>query len=105
MQLDKSPNTRTGNLAHRNDVPRRDALETAYLYCRGFDPLTIATTKNLRLELVLLWIKEAASRFERSKRELSLEFNLTEMELQRLYNANRGGLLAAFITWDRAQTV
>jgi adenylate cyclase len=105
MQLDKSPNTQAGSLAQRNDVPRRDALETAYLYCRGFDPLTIATTKNLRLELVLVWIKEAASRFERSKLELSLEFNLTEMELQRLYNANRGGLLAAYnLGWD-AQTV
>jgi adenylate cyclase len=98
------PNTPSGSSARRNEVPRRDAFEAAYLYCRGFDPTTIATTKKLPLESVLSWIKEAASRFERSKRELSLEFNLTEMELQRLYNADRGGLPAAYYPERDAQT-
>ena len=78
--------------SRRNEVPRRDALETAYLYCRGFDPTTIATTKNLPLEAVQAWIKEAAARFERSKQELCLEFNLTDIELQRLYDVNQSQL-------------
>ncbi len=96
-----SPNTQAESSTRRNEVPRRDALETAYLYCRGFDPTTIATAKNLPLESVLSWIKEAASRFERSKQELCLEFNLTELELQRLHDANIGGLPAArYLEWD-----
>ncbi len=105
MQVnDTSPKPESENRLRRNEVPRRDALETVYLYCRGFDPMTIATTKNLRLELVLLWIDEAASRFERSKLELSREFELTEMELQRLYHANRGGLPAPYSLEREAQT-
>jgi class 3 adenylate cyclase len=85
----------------RNEIPRRDAFETAYLYCRGFDLPTIATTKNLPLETVLSWIKDAASRFERSKRELCLEFNLNEKELQRLYDVNHGGLPITYTsTWE-----
>jgi class 3 adenylate cyclase len=106
MQLtDKSPKAAHLEVqTQRNEVPRRDALETAYLYCRGFDPMTIATTKNLRLELVLLWIKDAASRFERSKQELSLEFDLTEMELQRLYDANIDGLPAPYYLEKEVQT-
>lgn len=96
-----SPDTQPLVPQRRNEVPRRDALETAYLYCRGFDPATIATAKNLPLESVLSWIREAASRFERSKRELSLEFDLTDAELQRLYDANRGGLPAPrSMEWD-----
>jgi hypothetical protein len=56
---------------------------------------------NVQLESVQSWINDAASRFERSKQELSLEFNLTDMELQRLYDANRGGLPAAtYLDWD-----
>ena len=43
--------TQAEDRTRRNEVPRRDALETAYLYCRGFDPTTIATTKNLPLEI------------------------------------------------------
>jgi len=85
----------------RNEIPRRDAFETAYLYCRGFDLPTIATTKNLPIETVLSWIKDAAARFERSKRELCLEFNLDEKELQRLYDVNHGGLPANYAsTWE-----
>lgn len=96
MRLSKaSPNKQAGSPSRRKEVPRRDALETAYLYCRGFDPATIAATKHLPLEAVQAWIKDAASRFERTKRELSAEFDLTDMELQRLYQANRGGLPAA----------
>jgi class 3 adenylate cyclase len=94
MQLSTtSPKEQEGGRIHRNEVPRRDALETAYLYCRGFDPTTIAITKNLPFETVQSWIKDAASRFEESKWELSLEFNLTDMELQRLYDANHSGSL------------
>lgn len=102
MRLDKTlPSIPVGNTTRRNEVPRRDALETAYLYCRGFDAATIAATKKLPIESIEAWIKDAASRFERSKLELSLEFKLTEMELQRLYNANRGGLPAAkYLEWD-----
>lgn len=66
------------------NVPESDAVETVYLYCRGFHPTTIAATKNLPVETVELWIKDAAARFEHSKRELLLEFQLTEGELQRL---------------------
>ena len=69
-------------------MPHHDALETAYLYCRGFDPATIATTKNLPLKTVQAWIKDAASHFEQSKQELCLDFNLTDIELRRLYEAN-----------------
>jgi adenylate cyclase len=68
----------------RNGVSRRNALETAYLYCRGFDPATIAVTKNLTLQAVEKWILEASSRFEQSKLELCQEYNPTEAELQRL---------------------
>jgi class 3 adenylate cyclase len=94
-------NAQAANLSRRNEIPRRDALETAYLYCRGFDPVTIATAKNLPLESVQAWIKDAASRFERSKRELCLEFKLSDAELQRLHDANRGGLPAAtYLEWD-----
>lgn len=82
------PNTRKGSLSRRNEVSRRDAFETAYLFCLGFDPRTIALTKNVPLETVKLWITEAASRIERSKRELALEFHLTEAELQRLDHVN-----------------
>ena len=96
MRLAKtSPNTQAGSPKRRNTVPRRDALETAYLYCRGFDPTTIATTKHLPLKSVKSWIEAAASRFERTKQELCLEFSLTDIELQRLYDANHNGLPAA----------
>ncbi|HET7143240.1 MAG TPA: hypothetical protein VFI68_04390, partial [Anaerolineales bacterium] len=77
------------------ELARRDSLETAYLYCRGFDPTTIATTKNLALETVQSWIQDASFRFEESKRELSAEFNLTDIELQRLYKASRSEPLDA----------
>jgi class 3 adenylate cyclase len=106
MQL----NNNTPQKAHletptqRNEVPRRDAFETVYLYCRGFDPMTIATTKNLRLDLVLSWIKAAALRFERSKLELSHEFALTETELQRLYDADRDGLSVPSYLESETQT-
>jgi class 3 adenylate cyclase len=104
MRLAKTfPNMQAGNQSRRNEVPRRDALETAYLYCRGFDLTTIAVTKNLPLESVQAWIKDAASRFERSKRELCLEFNLSDAELQRLYDANQGHSdlpVARNLEWD-----
>jgi len=91
MRLAKtSTDTPAESPAQSDKVPHRDALETAYLYCRGFDPTTIATTKKLPLKSVRSWIKKAASRFEQSKRELGLEFNLTDIELQRLYDANSG---------------
>ncbi len=90
-----SPNsTQAESSSPSNDVPYRDALETAYLYCRGFDLKTIASAKNLPLKSVKAWIKSAASHFERSKQELCLEFDLTETELQRLYDVNQSGLLA-----------
>jgi adenylate cyclase len=92
--LAKTPqNAQDESPTRRNEASRRDAMETAYLYCRGFDPTTIAATKNLPLETVLAWIKEAAARFERSKQELYLEFNLTDIELQRLYDVNQSRLL------------
>jgi adenylate cyclase len=87
----KLPDAYVGALTRRNEVPRRDALETAYLYCRGFDPSTIAAAKNLPLETVQLWIKDTASRFERARRELDLEFDLTDKELQRLHDLSRIG--------------
>lgn len=87
MRLAKSV-AKTSTPSRRNEVPRRDALETVYLYCRGFDPITIAAAKNLSLETVQAWIRQAASRFERSKRELRLEFHMTEKELKRLQDAN-----------------
>jgi adenylate cyclase len=89
-----SSNTWKGGPTRRDEVPRRDVLETVFLYCRGFDPTTIATTKNLPLKSVQLWIEEAASRFKRSKHELFLEFELTDIELQRLYDVNQSGLPA-----------
>ena len=79
----------------RGEVPYRDALETAYLYCRGFDLTTIATTKNLPLKSVRSRIKKAASRFEQSKQELCLEFNLTDTELHRLYTINHSDVPVA----------
>lgn len=80
---------------------RRDAFEAIYLYCRGFHPTTIATTKNLPLETVNVWIKEAAAHFDRAKRELLLEFQLTERELQRLDDINQVGLsLEQNLAWD-----
>jgi class 3 adenylate cyclase len=95
MRLAKtSTSTQAGDPAYRDEGPRRAALETMYLYCRGFDPTTIASTKNLSLGIVHLWLKEAASQFELSKRDLCLEFNMTDMELQRLYEINQSGLLA-----------
>jgi hypothetical protein len=90
-----SPETQAGSPARSNEGPHRDELETAYLYCRGFDPATIASARNLPLKSVQSWIKAWASRFERSKRELSLEFDLTDVELQRLGEANRSGLPVA----------
>lgn len=89
MSLTKiAPSTQEKNPTRRNEVTRRDAFETAYLYCRGFEPKTIAATKGISLETVELWITAAASRFERSKRELTMEFHLTEAELQRLDDVN-----------------
>lgn len=101
MRLAKTmPGVRKPGSTRRNEVPRRDALEAAYLYCRGFDPVTIGITKNLPLEMIVSWIKDAASRFERTKQELSAEFNLTDLEFQRLYDANRGGLQnAKYMEW------
>lgn len=106
MQLKKTlPPQYAGNPTRRNDVPRRDALEAAYLYCRGFEPITIAITKNLPLATVELWIKESASRFERSKRELFQEFHLTDAELQRLADLNHAEMAPkhSLLGWD-AQT-
>jgi class 3 adenylate cyclase len=96
MRLAKnSSNTEAGSPIQINEVPRRDALETAYLYCRGFDAETIAATKGLPFETVRSWIKDAASQFEMTKRDLSLEFSLTDLELQRLNEANSSQLLPA----------
>jgi class 3 adenylate cyclase len=92
-QAKTSQHVQTGNLVPSNEVPGRDALEAVYLYCRGFDPTTIATTKNMSPGIIQLWIKEAAAQFELVKQELGREFNLTEMELQRLHDANRSALL------------
>jgi class 3 adenylate cyclase len=89
-----SPNTtQAENSSPSNDVPYRDSLETAYLYCRGFDLRTIATAKNLPLKSVKSWIKSAASCFEQSRQELCLEFELTDIELQRLNDVSQSGLL------------
>ena len=98
MQLAK---TTSQSPTRRDEVPRRDALEAVYLYCRGFDPTTIAATKNLPLETVLLWLKDAGSRFERSKTELQEEFDLTDMEVQRLSEMNQAGAPAKQgLEWD-----
>lgn len=88
-----SPSSETSSAAQNAqnnniEVLPRDALETAYLYCRGFDPTTIAITKNLPLEAVQVWIRDAAARFKQSKQSLGLEFILTELELQRLFDAH-----------------
>ena len=87
------------------ELARRDSLETAYLYCRGFDPTTIATTKSLALETVQSWIKDASFRFEETKRELSAEFNLTDMEIQRLYSASSSEPLDAQVIEDHVMKV
>jgi class 3 adenylate cyclase len=76
----------------RNKIIHRDALETAYLYCRGFDPQTIAAAKNLPVKTIVSWIEEAALQYEHYKQELCLEFRLSDMELHYLFNASRGGL-------------
>ncbi len=78
----------------RDNVTRRDALESAFLYCRGFDPFTISTVKGLPLETVDRWIHDVSLRLERSKHELRQEFDLTEMELQRLDYVNNDMFLA-----------
>lgn len=105
MRLAKtSTNIPAESPAQSDEVPHRNVLETVYLYCRGFDPTTIASTKNLPLESVQSWIKDAASRFEQSKRELGVEFNLTDLELQRLYDANHSGAPAAQNPEGDAQT-
>jgi class 3 adenylate cyclase len=70
-----------------DEVLSYDLLETAYLYCRGFDPTTIAGTKYLPLETVQSQIREAASQFEQVKQELQQEFGLTDTELQHLTEA------------------
>lgn len=90
-----SPNPSAGRLPQIMEVPRLAALEAVYLYCRGFDHTTIATTKDLPLASVQAWIKAAAAQFAQSKKELGLEFNLTELELQRLFDANPGDQPAA----------
>ncbi|MBI5350902.1 MAG: HAMP domain-containing protein [Chloroflexi bacterium] len=96
MRLMKtSTNIAAEDQTQSDEVPHRNVLETVYLYCRGFDPTTIAATKNLPLESVQLWIKDAASRFEQSKQELNLEFKLTDIELQRLYDANHNSAAVA----------
>jgi adenylate cyclase len=95
MRLAETPSsTEAESPIQVNEVPRRDALETAYLYCRGFDATTIAITKNLPLETIQIWIKDAAVQFEATKQELCLEFSLTEIELMRLYDANSSQELA-----------
>jgi adenylate cyclase len=71
-------------------VPCRDGLEIAYLYCRGFEPGTIATAKNLPLENVQNLLNQAASRFEQTRQELCQEFDLSKMELQRLLESQPG---------------
>lgn len=78
----------------RDNVTRRDALKSAFLYCRGFDPFTISTVKGLPLETVDRWIHDVSLRLERSKHELRQEFDLTEMELQRLDYVNNDMFLA-----------
>ncbi len=106
MHLTKtSPNPSAGSPSQSTEVPRLAALEAVYLYCRGFEPTTIATTKNLPLESVQAWIKAAASQFAQSKKELGLEFNLTDIELQRLYDASPDSLPAAQNTEGDAQTL
>jgi class 3 adenylate cyclase len=90
IQLAKTlSNTPPERPAKINEVSDRNVLETVYLYCRGFDPATIATTKNLSLESVQTWISEATTRFEQIKQELRLEFNLTDLELRRLYDVSQ----------------
>jgi class 3 adenylate cyclase len=91
---DTSPNIKLESPIYVNEVQHRDALETAYLYCRGFDETTISITKNLPLATIQLWVKEAAAQFEVTKQELPVEFNLTDAELQRLYDANSSQELA-----------
>ncbi len=96
------PTKDENTITRRKIVPRRDAFEAAYLYCRGFDAATIAIAKDLPLETVELWIHEAAARFERSKQELCAEFGLTDKELQRLQDANRDdSLILQGMAWDR----
>jgi class 3 adenylate cyclase len=85
MRLANTPATHGDS---ESEVPQRDALEAVYLYCRGFDQTTIAITKNQSIEVVEAWIKSAAMHFEQSKRELGLEFHLTDPELQRLADAH-----------------
>lgn len=77
----------TGGARHAA-LTRRDALESAYLYCRGFDPATIAIAKNRPVEVVEQWIQEAADQFEALRPALEVEFNLTTIELQRLVVVN-----------------
>lgn len=94
-QLSRSLSSTQEDIPNRRDnLPRRDALESVYLYCRGFDPFTIATVKGFPLETVERWIQDASFRLERSKRELRQEFALTEMELQCLDGVNNDMSLA-----------
>jgi adenylate cyclase len=102
---DTSPNIKPESPIYVNEVPRRDALETAYLYCRGFDETTISITKNLPLATIQLWVKEAAAQFEVTKQELSVEFNLTDAELQHLSDANSNDLPAAQNPEGESQTL
>lgn len=98
---DVSAKTRPGNSASSSEILHRDALETAYLYCRGFDPATIAAAKNLPLKTVVSWLEEAAAQFEQYKQALRLEFKMSDAELRHLSDASRAGLPGVYsFEWE-----
>jgi hypothetical protein len=66
------------------EVPRYAVLEALYLYCRGFNPKTIALTKKIHVGHVYRWLLSAAEHFEAASQDLRLEFGLADAELQRL---------------------
>jgi adenylate cyclase len=65
-------------------IPRRDVLESLYLYCRGFSVRTIALTKNIDPLVIHQWVEGAARMFDRASLELREEFGLIDAELHRL---------------------
>lgn len=75
--------------SHWGQVPRRDVLEALYLYCRGFNPRTIAATRNIDPLTVHQWIDGAARHFDQAADELREEFDLGDAELNRLKTGTR----------------
>ncbi|HLF01289.1 MAG TPA: adenylate/guanylate cyclase domain-containing protein [Anaerolineales bacterium] len=65
-------------------IPRRDVLESLYLYCRGFSVRTISLTKNIDPLVIHQWVEGAARMFDRASMELREEFGLIDAELHRL---------------------